>query len=157
MWMAIFQSTRPVRGRDLPRQNSCGAGRISIHAPRAGARRESERSQKSDRRLISIHAPRAGARPGARAARQALWVFQSTRPVRGRDSPPAPKLVLCGGDISIHAPRAGARRHLIHKTTVTKIFQSTRPVRGRDCFSQVVKVSLRDFNPRAPCGGATHR
>ena len=53
-----FQSTRPVRGATA----EGGAQRyrlpVSIHAPRAGRDRNSERD--SQRYSVSIHAPRAG-------------------------------------------------------------------------------------------------
>ena len=34
-------------------------------------------------------------------------------------------------------------------------FQSTRPVRGRDRYRNSRQPACHDFNPRAPCGGAT--
>ena len=106
-----------------------------------------------------------------------IMVFQSTRPVRGRDfspcypptrqqhfNPRAP----CGGatrghillpnqvfKISIHAPRAGARLLSYTVTLSPKKFQSTRPVRGRDHSAHFCSLFGGDFNPRAPCGGAT--
>ena len=150
---SLFQSTRPVRGRDTsfamlrfvnfhfnPRAPCGGATprprlygqrlHISIHAPRAGARRGVHHLGAVDLR-ISIHAPRAGARLPDVIATEVTVLFQSTRPVRGRDS-----MQVSGFRIyfliSIHAPRAGAR--LFHKQ---------------------LSPSIIDFNPRAPCGGAT--
>ena len=38
----------------------------------------------------------------------------------------------------------------------TSAFQSTRPVRGRDGRIPSSGRINRNFNPRAPCGGATH-
>ena len=126
--------------------------------------------------MISIHAPRAGARPGARTSREEAQDFNPRapcggatpsvgRPTRrsGNFNPRAP----CGGAtwvdgsdgamamISIHAPRAGARQHVADSIKPGKVFQSTRPVRGRDCNVNVLGCSHIDFNPRAPCGGAT--
>ena len=125
-----FQSTRPVRGRDRPAAlESQASGNFNPRAPCGGATRSITSAPHP--RLISIHAPRAGARPGLFIAFAAIIsLFQSTRPVRGRDcislrtapkgryfNPRAP----CGGatfsqlrlrillKISIHAPRAGAR------------------------------------------------
>ena len=76
--------------------------------------------------------------------------FQSTRPMRG--ATPAPKLVLCGGDISIHAPHAG--RDILTTVSATEIstFQSTRPMRGATIITHTPKRPRIYFNPRAPCG-----
>ena len=85
-------------------------------------------------REISIHAPRAGARRSGRGSHRPVDRFQSTRPVRGRDE--------------------GKRA----KGQPTNGFQSTRPVRGRDACQRIRFFSCFNFNPRAPCGGATrHR
>ena len=36
-------------------------------------------------------------------------------------------------------------------------FQSTRPVRGRDKLKRQLVAAQYNFNPRAPCGGATRK
>ena len=193
-----FQSTRPVRGRDPMAQAHIKILHISIHAPRAGARRHdlgqlgqqqrisihapragarpfrvflvsvvkhisihapragARRSDPGYRRRperISIHAPRAGARHGVISYNPASAVFQSTRPVRGRDS--SATRLLASIYISIHAPRAGARHCRHHRHADDHEFQSTRPVRGRDVMAANIMSPGIDFNPRAPCGGAT--
>ena len=101
---------------------------ISIHAPRAGRDHSWVNIQLNLE--ISIHAPRAGARPNNYIAIRPTLLFQSTRPVRGRDALSA----FRGRDvnISIHAPRAGARQ-----------------------LSSLCDNLSYNFNPRAPCGGAT--
>ena len=79
---------------------------------------------------ISIHAPRAGARLRFQRVYTWLMIFQSTRPVRGRDILHLYNIHYF--HISIHAPRAGARR-----------------------VAWWTAGLVQDFNPRAPCGGAT--
>ena len=103
----IFQSTRPVRGRD-------GAGAPPIYsernfnprAPCGGATGSEVTYGRYDKDFnprapcggatryfgvplyklqISIHAPRAGARQHVADSIKPGKVFQSTRPVRGRD------------------------------------------------------------------------
>ena len=54
-----FQSTPPVRGATGDKANKLSILLISIHAPRAGGRRENE-GQGIHKGSISIHAPRAG-------------------------------------------------------------------------------------------------
>ena len=56
--LAIFQSTRPVRGATKPTQVGGTSCMISIHAPRAG--RDLTGTGTTWIGLISIHAPRAG-------------------------------------------------------------------------------------------------
>ena len=194
-----FQSTRPVRGRDAKSTLNVPIGiNFNPRAPCGGATGCHVSVLCSSQ--ISIHAPRAGARLGQQLKTLGTEIFQSTRPVRGRDfakqnytmldnlfqstrpvrgrdhlpgdllrrkknfNPRAP----CGGatvghgdqagrkSISIHAPRAGARPGRQDTAVHFLAFQSTRPVRGRDGFSCVPQPSSVDFNPRAPCGGATN-
>ena len=57
--VAIFQSTRPVRGATRVFDAIGRAAYISIHAPRAGRDRFNSR-QTNGQLQISIHAPRAG-------------------------------------------------------------------------------------------------
>ena len=98
---------------------------ISIHAPRAGCDDDADRLFKHGR--ISIHAPRAGCdyaiiawkhsphnfnprtpcgvRPWIECDDGAIWLFQSTHPVRGATS--IVRSCRAISPISIHAPRAG--------------------------------------------------
>ena len=132
----VFQSTRPVRGRDLSARPVPVRHVVSIHAPRAG------RDFAGWFWLMGYHAfqstrpvrgatfnPRApcGARRPYESAAVIVSSFQSTRPVRGATS---------------ERPTShGAYR-----------FQSTRPVRGATRRTCIVGNSARGFNPRAPCG-----
>ena len=148
----VFQSTRPAWGRDVHPAHLRHLLRISIHAPRMGARH--------GRTWIS----------------HGMVQFQSTRPAWGRDprsglrlqavpyfNPRAPhggatdteaitrRMAL----ISIHAPRMGARRARSDWHWYTRGFQSTRPAWGRDQACLTVQIPTVNFNPRAPHGGAT--
>ena len=98
-----FQSTRPVRGATDPEQAAGSPERISIHAPRAGrdvlqgrpqrdlpisihaprAGRDVRGHYSRDNGRISIHAPRAGRDIWPILLMIWMWIFQSTRPVRG--------------------------------------------------------------------------
>ena len=112
--------------------------------------------------------PRApcGARPGARAISEEDKTFQSTRPI-----------VLINGDeatvFQSTRPVRGAT-FFVSCLPLAMLFQSTRPVRdatgtparsrmetqvsihapraGRDSSFFCSDLSLRSFNPRAPCG-----
>ena len=126
---------------------------------------------------ISIHAPRMGARPPHSGSGRSSCQFQSTRPAWGRDAPCLLQLYHTkdfnpraphGGAtmramrpdadnlISIHAPRMGARRMLSPLWRVPAEFQSTRPAWGRDTTGHPTPRPSYDFNPRAPHGGATY-
>ena len=145
--MRKFQSTRPMRGRDVERDDDCVDRHISIHTPREG--RDARRSSRSSRRRnFNPRAPR-GARPcsaignidirdfnprAPRGARHTLqygmfspFRFQSTRPARG-----ATRFITGSKkrrNISIHAPRE-----------------------GRDARRSSRSSRRRNFNPRAPRG-----
>ena len=125
---------------------------------------------------ISIHAPRMGARLLRVSRNAAALAFQSTRPAWGRDdSITSPQL---SSRISIHAPRMGARQGDAVPSEMAGSFQSTRPAWGRDVLIRIFLIvrhkfqstrpawgrdSIKyilyclgsDFNPRAPHGGAT--
>ena len=128
MCRLIFQSTRPVRGRDLSRPSGYDCKQyFNPRAPCGGATSTSEAS--NPRMFISIHAPRAGARQAMCNRRAANNIFQSTRPVRGRDYP------------------------LIRCKRLYAIFQSTRPVRGRDLQTSI-RGGNAEISIHAPRAGA---
>ena len=82
--MLIFQSTRPVRGRDAcQRIRFFSCFNFNPRAPCGGATRH--RVSDGGAAVISIHAPRAGARRRGSRRSSPARIFQSTRPVRGRD------------------------------------------------------------------------
>ena len=99
-----FQSTLPVRGATAGCVEIASIKKISIHAPRAGSDRLSNRSERARRR------------------------FQSTLPVRGATK--AAKATELDELISIHAPRAGSDENSIEIDGKRYLFQSTLPVRG---------------------------
>ena len=144
----VFQSTRPVRGRDLSARPVPVRHVVSIHAPRAGRDfagwfwlmgyhafqstrpvrgATTLRECRRNRILVSIHAPRAG-----RDFRKADFAW--------------------GISVSIHAPRAGRDLDAPCHRHEHQRFQSTRPVRGATRRTCIVGNSARGFNPRAPCG-----
>ena len=77
----MFQSTRPVRGATKHRGLAESVFVVSIHAPRAG--RDSFFSCFFASLQVSIHAPRAGRDAALSLNISLLYMFQSTRPVRG--------------------------------------------------------------------------
>src|SRR5690625_7515657 len=104
--------------------------RVSIHAPRVGARL-SEAPYTNGSGRVSIHAPRVGARPYNGHQQLEIQMFQSTRPAWGRDGVSA-QIESLERSFNPRAPRGGA-------TGVLRRAEA----RGSS------------FNPRAPRGGAT--
>ena len=107
-----------------------------------------------------------------------VYMFQSTRPVRGATAFKSEgHNTLC---VSIHAPRAGrdlwTHSHSYPHSNVSihapragrdpgceitiyndTVFQSTRPVRGATAFTAQKMRPWSSFNPRAPCGARRTR
>ena len=54
--------------------------------------------------------------------------------------------------ISIHAPHTGRDFRQLHIMANCSIFQSTRPIRGATVVWPIMRVSVVNFNPRAPYG-----
>ena len=168
--VALFQSTRPMRGATIsictPASNNCD---FNPRAP-CGARlllcgRSSFRSDFNPR------AP-CGARLITALIASTSSVFQSTRPMRGatagRAGHPRPRR------ISIHAPHAGRDGDIGGLGSMGKNFNPRAPCGARPCFGKdqnifgVISIHAphagRDrpapnvaeiieyFNPRAPCG-----
>ena len=124
--MAVFQSTRPVRGATSGRYR-CSWIRYHFN-PRAPC----------------------GARPEYRHCTGAGGRFQSTRPVRGATAHivgTVPGLL-----ISIHAPRAGRDARRNAKQCQRRGISIHAPRAGRDGRRQSAACRWPDFNPRAPCG-----
>ncbi len=99
----IFQSTRPLRGGTVSAIMCRITVSISIHPPLAG--RDHHFRNEHTVVGISIHPPLAGRDMAARSKGRAVFLFQSTRPLRGG--------TLCA-QIAEQIGR----------------FQSTRPLRG---------------------------
>ena len=131
IWIAMFQSTRPMRGatnaKSYPRIDKI----VSIHAPHAGRDKKMcirDRSYSVSGQLhVSIHAPHAG---------RDFWILLP-KELRLSFNPRAP---------------CGARPILSISKLLFMPFQSTRPMRGAT-YPLVQMPRLRlCFNPRAPCG-----
>ena len=125
-WMAIFQSTRPMRGATTTLLS--GGGSTSYFNPRAPC----------------------GARLFAKPMMALSLEFQSTRPMRGATpiylivagchaisihAPHAGRDIDClrhapFQSISIHAPHAGRDKEMFFFLEIIQKFQSTRPMRG---------------------------
>src|SRR5690625_5160771 len=104
--------------------------RVSIHAPRVGARL-SEAPYTNGSGRVSIHAPRVGARPYNGHPQLEIHMFQSTRPAWGRDG------------VSAH---------------IQPLELSINPRTPRGCATGVLlRADVRGsiFNPRAPRVRAT--
>ena len=140
-------------GRDDLEREALHDDRISIRAPRAG--RDFLRLQDIARALISIHAPRVGRDVISRKSRPQESRFQSTRPVWGATTN---GVNLCmTSKISIHAPRVGRDNRSIQGCHQGQTFQSTRPVWGATFTGEYDVPTVKDFNPRAPCGARHNR
>ena len=158
--LAIFQSTRPVRGGTSNTSDSSPNNQISIHPPRAGR----DRIQHNLCHIllwISIHPPRAG-----RDVRERFPDFDLQRisihpPRAGRDLS-CLRSYATEGYFNPPAP-CGAGRQMTLNLKVRNTFQSTRPVRGGTAiiykhtsviyctiYNNALKASpRRDFLP--PC------
>ena len=123
--MAVFQSTRPVRG----------ATALVGHM-----------SPCDD---VSIHAPRAGRDTFYRSKRFTTLSFQSTRPVRGATL----TLLDTASFLTCFNPRApcGARPDTTARRCQEQRFNPRAPCGARQ-FARDLCLSLIRFNPRAPCG-----
>ena len=135
-----FQSTHPLRGATITPH--CVVGQCSV---------------------ISIHAPLAGCDALNRLLRWILFYFNPRTPCGVR--PRCFRECVAELKISIHAPLAGCDRSAIFVRTLG-LFQSTHPLRGATALTVVSVCTLRNFNPRTPCGvrrrapvksSATHR
>ena len=125
-WLFQFQSTLPVWGATDSARRTLYVFDISIHAPRVG----------SDLKYIliipithwiSIHAPRVGSDMFDRYTARQLG-------------------------ISIHAPRVGSDWTLNSAGKSWSVFQSTLPVWGATFQDEAYYESIKNFNPRSPCG-----
>ena len=147
----LFQSTLPMQGATQGARNTSARANISIRAPRAGSDNGSKvaclsvcnfnpRSPCGERRShpvpaaqqggISIHAPRAGSD----------LIYSA---------------VVCnpGSKISIHAPRAGSDRCPRWRIRRKRPISIHAPRAGSDpAVEAAIIQSLKDFNPRSPCG-----
>ena len=143
-----FQSTRPMRGATHRPRLVRVRQLISIHAPHAGR----DLICWPCTRCPGNFNPRAPCGARRRTARpvSAMWIFQSTRPMRGATSSPAS--VWLPHPISIHAPHAGRdppHNHLLH---ILAYFNPRAPCGARPVPCHPALPWPQHFNPRAPCG-----
>ncbi len=124
----LFQSTRPARGATPGLGALPAAGRVSIHAPRAGR----------DQRVRNAIVP--------------ILAFQSTRPARGATWRTKPRKAVDYG-FNPRAPR-GARRRLLALRAIRIAFQSTRPARGAT-YNGDNSLHPCQFQSTRPARGAT--
>ena len=166
-----FQSTRPVWGATAFADSQKVQYIISIHAPRVG---RDKRQEENHERLTDFN-PRApcGARHRHIVKFTPRIIFQSTRPVWGATHSLQSQAKL--RQFQSTRPVWGATSSSFHLACSPSPFQSTRPVWGatvrpavrpaqrssisihaprvgRDPTRPATAVSIRYFNPRAPCG-----
>ena len=148
----LFQSTRPAWGRDdACRWKTPPCADFNPRAPHGGATSAARREKENGK--ISIHAPRMGARPPFPSWEFVNKRFQSTRPAWGRDTCYATVDTLFM--ISIHAPRMGARPIDDFPLQSCYVISIHAPRMGARPRVRTQSRGCRDFNPRAPHGGAT--
>ena len=129
-----FQSTLPTRGSDVDElTKKQKLQQISIHAPHEGERRVRRRTGGSVANNFNPRSPRGGATLAQRSVTVSFATFQSTLPTRGSD------------------------KHITYACAYNILFQSTLPTRGSDAVPCGGYMSMRNFNPRSPRGGATYR
>ena len=171
--MAVFQSTRPMRGAtSWTFKDVDTAEQFQSTRPMRGATSSHTRRTYKQLEFQSTR-PMRGATALATAVHGRLTLFQSTRPMRGATMthfPTFPPLMYFN-------PRApcGARHGDLIDYNESQQFQSTRPMRGatmnltaarelnkqisihaphagRDICTGTGGCGPRNFNPRAPCG-----
>ena len=151
--MIEFQSAHPVRGATFFGFRILPAPLFQSTRPVWGA--TVRRGDRGDGHPISIHAPRVGRDVISRKSRPQESRFQSTRPVWGATTN---GVNLCmTSKISIHAPRVGRDNRSIQGCHQGQTFQSTRPVWGATFTGEYDVPTVKDFNPRAPCGARHNR
>ena len=126
--LAIFQSTRPVRGETIPGADLRGDAAISIHSPRAG--RDPLFRHGPGNTWISIHSPHMGRDETPAPEYQEIPEFQSTRPIWGETGPH--RMMLPNKPISIHSPHMGRDIMILSLLRHQKISIHS-PHMGRDC------------------------
>ena len=121
-----FQSTLPAWGETADALAAAWAGWISIHSPRMGRDRDTNR--RGFWRFISIHSPRMGRDPAASAAVHQRLLFQSTLPAWGETQGFAGRADarLDFNPLSPHGERPAASA-AVHQR---ERFQSTLPAWG---------------------------
>ena len=103
---------------------------------------------------ISIHAPHAGRDVGSAKVRSHIYLFQSTRPIRG--ATPLVHGVSGQRQISIHAPHTGRDGWTRCSLTIWAHFNPRAPYGARLCtFSFLSRACI--FQSTRPMRGATLR
>ena len=104
---------------------------------------------------ISIHAPLTGRDCPAAALPFKLYVFQSTRPLRGATHGDRRKIIP--GRISIHVPRTGHDEEDFNAAVQGLTISIHVPRTGHDSAERREGRYQRHFNPRAPYGARRNR
>ena len=165
-----FQSTLPVRGATLERENAQLKQAISIHAPRAG----SDGSERIQKRVFRYFNPRSpcGERRGENCTLLRILSISIHAPRAGSDY----MLLPDPHTEDYFNPRSpcGERHNYLVIVFTHDVFQSTLPVRGATELGEETKswfiISIHApragsdrkvhkrrnndsyFNPRSPCG-----
>ena len=121
----IFQSTLPLRGATVPDRHH------------------------HHRRNFNPRSP-CGERPATGKKIPTIESFQSTLPLRGATQVTGRK--LSDIIISIHAPLAGSDHVPAVRKVAGRAISIHAPLAGSDRRPHMVLTSVRDFNPRSPCG-----
>ena len=157
MWGATRPSAVSSQHGHFNPRSPCGERRhanagavlqhISIHAPRVG----SDTYACSGCGRLSYFNPRSpcGERHFASLARNSSMLFQSTLPVWGATLIMRYSVSPC--TISIHAPRVGSDESDLSWHELIDI-SIHAPRVGSDCALRAITPSIRNFNPRSPCG-----
>ena len=104
---------------------------------------------------ISIHAPREGGDRTTNRTQDSQQSFQSTPPARGATAYPD-ATVTGQNQFQSTPPARGATVTLRHFGTMAR-FQSTPPARGATFHSTTKPIGANNFNPRPPRGGRLNR
>ena len=146
--ISIFQSTHPLRGATLRLQAFRAQPRISIHAPLAGCDPGLQRLQ-SARLNFNPRTP-CGVRHFTPDKLTQRRTFQSTHPLRGATSRPAPARSL-PRHFNPRTP-CGVRPCRLPQTPMTSPFQSTHPLRGAT-LCRHLPFPLPSISIHAPLAG----
>ena len=143
-----FQSTLPLRGATRHRRAACRPCRYFNPRSPCGERHQQRRAR-VPQVVFQSTLPLRGAT--CLVHRQVgPSVFQSTLPLRGATGAQDEQGGADG--ISIHAPPAGSDVTNILVDSPTVGISIHAPPAGSDRSARLLRLTIRDFNPRSPCG-----
>ena len=146
--ITYFNPRAPCGARRLPERAHRPHPCISIHAPLAG-RDSGDPTHRSAPPYFNPRTP-CGVRQSSPSIRFAIFIFQSTHPLRGATRP-----VYVGNFasfISIHAPLAGCDLGYRPDDRETYVISIHAPLAGCDNRYGAHGHRHTYFNPRTPCG-----